>query len=121
MASGQCIDIEFGINLYSKVVFLDEDGNQTGEEIPLPRLLLVDGQFIATPVCPKWNQAPEGGHPYPRIPEDLVSPMRYHFVEFMKQMSAKEEKKLSCVLRLLSCIKRINRLFHLCISTVSED
>ena len=101
MASGQPIDIEFGINGYSKVVFHDEAGNWTGEDIPLSRLLLVDGQFIATPVCPKWNQAPEGGHHYPRIPEDLVSPMRYHFVDFMKQISAKEEEKVELCLKTL--------------------
>ena len=73
-AAGQPCNIEYGVDSYSKIVFLDEDGNQTTDKIPLPRLLFIDGQFIATPVCPEWIQAPEGQHPYQWVPEGNVEP-----------------------------------------------
>ena len=73
-AAGRPCNIEYGVDGYSKIVFLDGDGYQTPDEIPLPRLLFVDGQFIATPVCPEWVQAPEGQHPYQRVPEGNLEP-----------------------------------------------
>ena len=81
--AGRPCNIEYGVDGYSKIVFLDGDGNQTPDEIPLPRLLFVDGQFIAMPVCPEWVQAPEGQHPYQRVPEGNLEPERYHLANMM--------------------------------------
>ena len=72
-AAGRPCEIEYEVNGYSKIVFLDEDGNRTTEEIPLPRLIFIDGQFIATPVCPEWTQAPDGDYPLPMMVEEQYS------------------------------------------------
>ena len=72
--AGRHCNIEYGVDGYSKIVFLDGDGNRTTDEMPLPRLLFVDSQLIATPECPKWIQAPEGKHPYQRVPEGNLEP-----------------------------------------------
>ena len=92
-AAGRPCEIEYEVNSYLKIVFLDEDGNRTTEEIPLPRLIFVDGQFIATPVCPEWTQAPDGELPYEPVPEDNTEPKPFYLANMM-QIPTQQDKDL---------------------------
>ena len=100
-AAGRPCNIEYGVDGYSKIVFLDGDGNRTTDEMPLPRLLFVDGQFISMPVCPEWIQAPEGQHPYQQVPEGNLEPERYHLANMMQTPTKEDEDLVETCLQAL--------------------
>ena len=104
-AAGRPCEIEYEVNGYSKIVFLDEDGNWTTEEIPLPRLIFVDGQFIATPICPEWTQAPDGEYPYEPVPEENTEPEPFHLAKMMRIPSQQDEELVETCLQALNAHK----------------
>ena len=89
-AAGRPCEIEYEVNGYSKIVFLDEDGNRTSE---------------ATPVCPEWIQAPDGEYPYEPVPEENTEPEPFHRAKMMWIPTQQDEELVETCLQALNAHK----------------